>query len=280
MNVLNQFFSTIEKSIRPATLPIAIKMLKSERDIPSDIKRPGRDFGIRLLPCQAFYLSRKHGIPVAMLREDFNTEQCPVGSIAFGVAPPIDWWSRGNVAHEVYTKTLKAAETMEKNLFRFKYGKYVGFVTAPLDKVNFDPDMILLYCNSAQAMSLVSASRYEDGLPLNTRISARAVCSDSVVQTIQTGRCHVSIPCGGDRALAFAGAEEIVFTAPVNKLRTIIEGLESLPRTRAPAIFGLLGKRISIMDRKYMELARLIEKQAESKKFAKFSRKLRHRPEE
>lgn len=264
IKILKNFSDAVEKYVRPATLPIAIKMLKEGDRIPASMKRPTVDYGIKLVPCQAFFLSRKYGMHVAMLGEDFYTDQCPVGSIAFGVARPVDWWSKGNVAHEIYTRTMEAAETMEKNMFRFKYGEYAGLASSPLRKAEFVPDMAMVYCNSAQAMPLIAASRYEDGLPLVTTVSARAVCSDSVVQTIQTGRCHVCIPCGGDRIRAFAGADEIVFTAPMSKLQTIAKGLENYHKARAETRSGSRGKLESVIGKKYSKLARILRTSGKS----------------
>ncbi len=102
------FSKAVDKYIQPATAPIAVKMLKSEKEIPKKARRPLRDYGIKLLPCQALYLSRKHGIPVALMNEDFEVILCPVGSIAFGMRPPVKWWRQGNAAHKGYAKTLKA----------------------------------------------------------------------------------------------------------------------------------------------------------------------------
>lgn len=259
MRILNKLSSAMETHIRPATLPIAIKMLESEEEIPDNMKRPRKDLGVQLIPCQATYLSRKHEIPLAMLREDFNIDLCAPGSIIFGIVQPIDWWKEGNVSYGIYTRTRKAAVTMERNVFRFKYRRYVGFLTSPLKKAMFEPDMVMLYCNSEQAMVLAAASRYDDGLPITTTISARDVCSDSIVQTIKTGKCQVCIPCRGDRSNAYAGADEIVFTAPPKKLQTIIEALKDTSKARSPAIMRVLGKKESTSERKYKELARRIK---------------------
>lgn len=258
-NIIDKFSSAVEKFVRPATLPIAIKLLEREDDVPSDMKRPKRDFGLKLIPCQAFYLSRKSEVPLAMLKEDFNTDVCPLGSIAFGMAPPIDWWSKGNISFEVYVKDWKAAEEMERNVFRFEYGRYAGILLAPLSKVNFNPDMVMIYCNSEQAMSLIIASRYDDGLPITTTISARGVCSDSVVQTIQTGKCHVCISCGGDRNMGKAESTEIVFTSPINKLQPIIDGLTNISKNRAPAVPKQLILGEDKRAKRYIELARLLK---------------------
>jgi uncharacterized protein (DUF169 family) len=51
----------IEALIRPATFPLAVKLIKSETEIQSDYKRPFRDMGIQNFVCQNFKMARFYG---------------------------------------------------------------------------------------------------------------------------------------------------------------------------------------------------------------------------
>jgi len=235
-------------------------MLRSEKEIPKKARRPLRDYGVKLLPCQALYLSRKHGIPIALMNEDFEVLLCPIGSIAFGMRPPVKWWRQGNAAHKGYARTPKAARAMEKDLFRFDYREYEGMVSAPLSEADFSPDLVIVYGNSDQVMNLIAASRYDDGMPLTSTISARAVCSDAVVQTVQTGRCHLCIPCKGDRMQAAAADDELVFTAVPEKLGKIAVGLAGVHKNRTAPESGPPEKRLSVLRKKYTKLGKILEK--------------------
>jgi len=213
--------------VAPATYPVAVKLLKDEKEIPDEAKRPKRDFGQPIMPCQGSGLARLQGVSIAMLREDFDLD-CPTAMIVFGIVKPPKWWLEGNLTYGMVAETREAAINLAKAYFRFEPGEYNGLLFSPARETTFDPDLVMTYCNSAQAGRLVGAARYKDGYPLNPHITASAVCSASIVQTVQTGKCQLSIPCVGDRAHAFAKDDEIVFSAPFNRLTGITSGLEAI----------------------------------------------------
>jgi hypothetical protein len=51
----------IEAYLRPATFPLAIKLIKSESEIPAKSKRPGSDLDLRTFICQNFRMCRSYG---------------------------------------------------------------------------------------------------------------------------------------------------------------------------------------------------------------------------
>lgn len=234
MERLKRFADAVEKYIVPATYPVAVKLLKREDEIPEKIKRPKRDFGQPIVPCQGSGLARRQGLSIAMLKEDFSLD-CALGAIVFGILKPPKWLVEGNLVYGMAAETREAAINLDKDLFCFEHGKYTGVLFSPVRQATFDPDMVMIYCNSAQAMHLVCAARYEDGYPLTPRINARCVCSASIVQTVQTGKCQVSIPCAGDRVYAFTKDDEILFSAPFNRLDGITKGLKALAKARTPS---------------------------------------------
>lgn len=232
METLKKFAEAVEKHLVPATYPVAVKLLKHEKEIPEKAKQPKRDFGQPIVPCQGSGLARRQGLSVAMLKEDFSLD-CLTAIILFGIVRPPKAWLDGDFV--TYAETREAAINNVKSFFRFEPGKYIGVLFSPVREATFDPDMVMVYCNSAQAMRMVRAARYEDGYPLIPRITASAVCSASVIQTVQTGNCQLNIPCGGDRAHAFARDDEIVFSAPFNRLEGIARGLEAIAKVTTPS---------------------------------------------
>ena len=66
----NKYGEELESLLRLQTSPIAVKMLKRESDIPEGALRPKKDKGKHYAQCQAFSLSRRDKITVAMLKED------------------------------------------------------------------------------------------------------------------------------------------------------------------------------------------------------------------
>ena len=67
---LNQLAEDLEKMMILRTSPIAVKMLENKSDIPEGAVRPKKDNGHHIAQCQAFAMSRRQKLTVAMLIED------------------------------------------------------------------------------------------------------------------------------------------------------------------------------------------------------------------
>ncbi|NLE10273.1 MAG: DUF169 domain-containing protein, partial [Actinobacteria bacterium] len=66
----NKYGTDLEQMLRLKTYPLAIKLLKSESEVPEGAIRPKRDLGEHLAVCQAFSLARRQGMTLAMFLED------------------------------------------------------------------------------------------------------------------------------------------------------------------------------------------------------------------
>jgi uncharacterized protein (DUF169 family) len=229
MEMLQKFKKALDEHLALPTPPVAIKLLMLQDDVPPEMGRPLNDLGEAIRPCEAWHATRHLGLPVAMLEEDFSAG-CPTALFVFGIMEPIQPWIEGDLAYDMYTSSREAAANMEKNVFRIGVGKYKGLAFAPLGKENFTPDLIMIHCNSRQALRLITAAEWKTGDPLKITMAARDLCSDGVMQPFLTGRPVIAIPCWGDRRLGMAQDHEIVFTTPVSELDGIINGLESFAR--------------------------------------------------
>jgi uncharacterized protein (DUF169 family) len=64
--------ATIEKYVRPATFPLAVKVIKSDSGQPSQYKRPSVDLNIQNFVCQNFKMSRAYGWTIEIRGDDIN----------------------------------------------------------------------------------------------------------------------------------------------------------------------------------------------------------------
>ena len=254
MEISRRFEKVIGEKVGLTTFPIAVRLLKQGEDIPVKVERPLRAFGEPIRPCEGWNLTRRQGFPIAMLEEDFSTA-CPTGMFVFGILEPIKSWIEGDLAYDVYASSREAAVNMERNVFRLEAAKYKGVVFSPLGKADFTPDLVMIYCNSMQAMRLVAAAEWEDGEPLRVSIAARNLCADGIVQPFQTGRPVLAIPCGGDRENGRTQDTEVVFTTPVDRLEGIIGGLELATRSHR---IEKLGEGPNLLER-YMKMAKVLD---------------------
>ena len=226
-DVFHEYGEEIERRIRLQTFPLAIKLLQREADIPEGAERPLRDFGYRVLLCQGYAMSRKDGKTIAMFKEDMWCFEPVVG---YGWAEPPQYFLDGHNRFPQDVKDLEAGKNFVSDFPRLEVGRYQGVVSAPLTTADFVPDLVMIYCDSAQLSLLLLGREYKDGHDLTCHLSSHAACVYSVVPAIQRGECQIAIPCRGDRNGALAGSEEIIFSIPTQKIEGLLAGLRHVEK--------------------------------------------------
>ena len=223
MENLKKLGSAIETYVHPTTYPIAIKMLTNEAEIPEGIERVQKMFGHQLITCQAWGMTRRNGTPMALLKDDIF---CPTSIISLGLAEPPNFWTEGGFYLDWYTPTRQAAKTMATEMPRLPLGKYVGLVLAPLHTCNFEPDLVIIYGNSAQILRLICAAVSQTGSNFSTSIWAPGVCTYTIASTVLKGNCQFAIPCYGDRECEGTADDELIFTIPSSRFEEIASSLK------------------------------------------------------
>jgi uncharacterized protein (DUF169 family) len=215
--------AAFQEYLRLEHYPLAIKMLQSEEGLPRNARRPKQDMGFQMATCQAISAARRYGWSLALGREDLS---CALGIAALGMEPLIDYYTDGNLCEGMYTETAAAGKTSEAAIDRFDLGKYPYVLLAPLSRASFEPDIIVIYGNSAQVMRLVQASLYKRGGRLTSSFGGRVDCAEIIVTTMKTQECQVILPCTGDRFFAQTQDHEMAFTIPYGKITEVVEGLK------------------------------------------------------
>jgi uncharacterized protein (DUF169 family) len=209
--------------IRPATFPLAIRMIAPGEAYPDRTKHPQAELGEQIAICQGFAMSRRYGWPLAMQKEDLS---CPLAKAVWGFEPLTNYFMNGMTCAGMYTETPAAGVVTESGVDKWEYGQWQGVVSAPLHRTSFDPHVILIYGNSAQVMRLVTARLWKTGGRIESSFSGRIDCADAVITTMKTDECQVILPCYGDRVFAQTEDGEMGFTIPASKVDWILEGLE------------------------------------------------------
>lgn len=220
----NTYGADLEKMLRLKTYPIAIKMLKDESEIPEGAVRPKRDQGEHYAICQVFSLARRQGTTVAMFLED---HWCFEPIISYGlVETPQDYLD--GFTNSFFIADKEAAEKHAREMTRLPVGQYAGMVLGPMKTANFDPDLAMIYCNSAQLRHLLLALRYRNGTQVTSTLDPIGSCVHSVVPSLQSGECKVTVPDPGDFERAGAQEDEMVLTVPAARLEELMEGVYHL----------------------------------------------------
>ena len=148
MQDLKEFEETVNKYLPVRTPPVAIKLLKSDKDIPPGVPRPKKDLGHRVALCQGIAFARRNGVALAMLKEDMY---CPLGIIVLGLMEPHPFFLEGDTALGRYARTREAAARIAQEHPRFSVGEYIGVVTSPLPSTALgDRQVSLLHSGSPE----------------------------------------------------------------------------------------------------------------------------------
>jgi len=201
-----QVNEALTRYIKPQTSPLALKLCKSENDIPEGAQRPLRDLGYQVILCQAYGLARIHGKTLAVGRED---QFCVGGAAVMG-----------------YIEKLPEGLPPVKPERCVGFGEYSHLVVAPLERATFEPEAVVVYGSPAQVCRLAQAVIFPTGQDVSANIGGAALCGAMAVQTIKSGECQFVLHCGGDRMFGGTQDYEVVFTIPWGRVEPVMKGLE------------------------------------------------------
>lgn len=212
----------ISTYVKPQTHLIAVKMLKSEDDIPEDAKHPLRDFGAAFSLCQALALCRKEGLSLVL---DKESQSCPIALVGLGFVKPEEYLS-GKYVLAPINQSVEARKKIADALPRFQYGQFSSILFSPVSKAGFDPDAILFYGNGAQVMRMIQAAVFASGESLTSKSSGSGGCLLPIVSAILEGKCKFAVPGNGERRLGLIADGELAFGMPRNRFEDVVEGLK------------------------------------------------------
>lgn len=226
--VYREYGEELERRLRLRSFPLALRLLESVKDIPDGAQRPLRDLGHHLSLCQAYQISRRDGTTMAMLMEDMWCFEPVVG---YGLAEPPKYFLDGHNRFPDDVATLEAGSHYAQEFPRLEVGRYIGVVSSPLGTASFEPDLVVVYCDSAQLSLLLLGREYKEGYNLKCALSSHAACVYAVVPALQSGECQFAVPCRGDHYKAMAGDHEMIFTVPKDRLEDLMAGLRHVAST-------------------------------------------------
>jgi uncharacterized protein (DUF169 family) len=215
----------LEFYLRIPTFPIAIKLIKTSSEIPSDAKHSKKDLNIKTFICQNFKMVRTYGWTMAVLDEDCV---CKVARTVYRWDKPSEDYL--NFANKfvvgLYAKDTETSEKWLNNL-HFIDPQYIGIVISPLTRTKIIPDIVQVYSNPAQAMRLIQAYLYFKGGNMEFSASGRGgSCHEGVIKTFITDEPQLIILGNGDRVWGGAEDSEVMFSIPKSKLQIIVDGLK------------------------------------------------------
>lgn len=240
LNKIRQQSKELESVLRLQSLPLALKLLRNEDEIPEGAEKPVENMGCHLSFCQALALARRHGRTIAQTKSDMWCFEPVVG---LGFAEPPQPFLDGHNKYPGDVSTLEAGATWARNMPRLDYGMYSAVVCGPLQSVCFEPDILMVYGDPAKMTQIMQAKNWLDGRDITVTLSSHAACVYYVVPSIREKKWNISLPCGGDLRRAACEDYNMVFSGPIHILGDLLRGLKGvceagigLPLRVTPAI--------------------------------------------
>ena len=214
--------SALSEYLRTDTYPVAIQLVKPGGALPDRVKRPSQ-MGLKITICQAIAMSRRYGWVMATAAEDMS---CQPAAAVFGFRPMLPYMVEGNLCNQMYNASLEAGANTEAAGAKLEHGEIDFILTAPLQRCAFEPDVVLVYGNSAQVMRLLNAALWKSGGRLESTFAGRLDCVDEIIIPLQSGKPEVILPCNGVRIFAQTQDHEMAFSFPWSWSENIVAGLE------------------------------------------------------
>ena len=215
----------LEQWLRMRVHPIAVKMLKSRDEVPEDAIIPTRNWGHKYSLCQSFAKSQRAGLTIAMFKADM---WCLEPVIGLGLVERFPYFLEGMHRYPDSVRELKNAALWCQNMPYLEYGSYQGIVSAPINTCSYMPDIVVMHVNSSQISQLLIVKNWIDGKDIYSQLSGHSACVYATVPALLKHECTVAIPCRGDRRLAYAQDDEILFTLIPELLPDFISGTRFL----------------------------------------------------
>jgi len=225
MNEWVELGKQIRKYVNPETFPVAVRFFRKPGEIPSAARRPQKDLGVRIAPCQAAAMARRYGWTVAVGKEDVG---CAIAAHTYGwerleeQSAAVRFMTRMN-----YARDEEAAREALASFRRLESAPDQFVVYSPLEWTRVEPDVVLVYANPAQLMRLIHAGTHRSGKPVESAFSGRAAsCTEGVVAARLDQTLKVVIPGNGDRVWGGCQDHEVAMAIPAGRLAEVVEGLE------------------------------------------------------
>ncbi|MFX1468094.1 MAG: DUF169 domain-containing protein, partial [Promethearchaeota archaeon] len=210
----------LNRYLRLATFPVAVKLLEDPNELEEIkfLKRPENEMVI----CQIFSFARYYGWTMGCTKEE---NLCPLAGIAVGFEESHKLFEEGAFFIGRYNETKEAAKKTTQSIPKIPFGKYNAILSGALHRIDYDPDIILIWGNSAQMMRIIQGYLWKKGGRVSMSTFCDGVCADTISKTMLTGDLQIAFPCLGDRRYGNATDSDLIASIPFGIIDKILQGM-------------------------------------------------------
>lgn len=225
---LREAAGTLKSVLGLTSEPVAVKFLTDAQQVSGYEALPNRRY------CQMIMQARR-GQKVILTAENIA---CPAAAAAFGFKPLPPKLASGEMlaAFGIFGSPEAGKATVD-SMRRLKQGEYAAVALSPLEKADYEPDVVVVEAAIEQLMWIALAARYETGGRAEfTTAILQATCEDTTVLPFLTGELNATLGCYGCREATDMGSEETVIGFPGGLLDAVVRGLHELGRKALPRV--------------------------------------------
>jgi uncharacterized protein (DUF169 family) len=211
---------SIYKELNLAKQPVGVKF---------SIPRPeGIEQLDKSLPfCEMINEAQKRNEPFYFTRDN---EDC-VGKVALGMVEmevPVEGGLIGP-GFGIYQEP-RANNALYRHVHTFNRGMVNCVAFSPLDKLTFDPDLLILLTTPRQAEIVMRAVSYSTGDPWESKLTIALSCSWIYIYPFQTGKVNYIVTgmTFGAKAKEIFEEGQILITIPYQKIPMVTQNLEEM----------------------------------------------------
>lgn len=213
----------LNKYIKPKSRVVGMRFFNSRSEAEGTLKairRPRK----RLTICQIINTARLYGWTWTVFPEDAD---CVLGASVLGLREVEESFRSGEIFTKLgYVTDRVAAKRFADSVPKMRERKE-GFIVGPLESLEIDPDLIIVYGNGAQMMRVINGAVYATGERLTFgAIGDIGICGDGIAEAYNTQRPQLVVACYGERRFGHTSDDEIAMVIPFKYLEKVVEGLE------------------------------------------------------
>ncbi|WP_458403603.1 DUF169 domain-containing protein [Methanobrevibacter sp.] len=216
-----KYCEMIESKISLDAKPVAMKLVKTEDDLPE-----GYDLiGEKIRHCE---MVRK-----ASLGDKFYStieeQMCLGGAGAIGLRDMPEKLANGEKYFSLGRfKDLETAKNLTSKLSIVK-DIHWGIIYAPLDEADFEADVVEIITEPVGGMKLAQSIVYKTGEKINPSFAGiQSLCGDAFANPYIEKGVNFTLGCDGSRKAADIKDNEMTVGISGEKLEEVISGLESI----------------------------------------------------
>ncbi|MDW7733418.1 MAG: DUF169 domain-containing protein [Methanolobus sp.] len=220
---INKLGKELIETLGLETSPVAVGLVTDEKNIPKDMQKLGE----ATRHCQMVDNVRRTG---ASFYTTMDEHQCKGGAAVMGLGEMGEKLKSGEFYFKLnHFGSLEAAKNTMDKIPHVDPHSVKAIMYAPLENVDFVPDVIVLVARPKKIMQLSQAVLHTEGGRINSSFAGKqSLCGDGVALPYLSGEAGVTIGCSGSRSYTQIQDEELIMSVPVDKLQDTVKAAKAM----------------------------------------------------